>query len=203
MLAGFGSATAFSRSAVLRFAVAVSLTGWFVLSQAREFRQPTGFSLPVSQAQVNRATEWLAKRDRALPVVVADPHTFTVLSHYGSGNVKSRIVYLADPDLALKHLGHNSVERGMLDLLRPWFRMNVVEFAPYMAAHSRFLVYGNFVRLSFLNWLLPELHARGWRTELLNRAGDNLLLVAYRDHGATRAAHPAPPARSPAPVPAQ
>jgi hypothetical protein len=72
-----------------------------------------------------------------------------------------------------------------------------------MAAHSRFLVYGDFVRLSFLNWLVPELHARGWRTELLNRAGDNLLLVAYRDHGATRAAHPAPPASSPAPVPAQ
>ncbi len=60
----------------------------------------------------------------------------------------------------------------MLDLLRPWFRLNVLEFEPYMAAHARFLVYGDFVRLSFLNWLLPELHARGWRTELLNRGGD-------------------------------
>jgi hypothetical protein len=198
-----GSATAFRRSAALRLVIAVSLTGWFLLSQAREFIEPTGFSMPVSQAQVNRATEWLASRDRDLPVVVADAQTFAVLSHYGSGEVKSRIVYLADPDLALKHLGHNSVERGMLDLLRPWFHMNVVEFESYMAAHSRFLVYGDFVRLSFLNWLVPELHARGWRTELLNRAGDNLLLVAYRDHGATRAAHPAPPASSPAPVPAQ
>ena len=61
---------------------------------------------------------------------MADPQSFTVLSHYGSGEVKSRMVYLADPDLALKHLGHNSVERGMLDLLRPWFGMNVVEFEP-------------------------------------------------------------------------
>ena len=106
------------------------------------------------------------------------------------GEIKSRIVYLADPELALKHLGHNSVERGMLDLLRPWFRMNVVEFEPYVAAHSRFLVYGDFVRLSFLNWLLPELHARGWRTELLNLGGDDLLLLASRDDGATRRRRP-------------
>ena len=107
------------------------------------------------------------------------------------------MVYLADPDLALKRLGHNSVERGMLDLLRPWFRLNVLEFEPYIAAHARFLVYGDFVRLSFLNWLLPELHARGWRTELLNRGGDNLLLLATRDRG-TRAADPRLPPRSPA-----
>ncbi len=156
----------------MRFAIAVSLAGWFVLSQAREFMRTDRVLDAGEPGQVNRATEWLAKQDRDLPVVVADPQTFAVLSHYGSGEVKSRIVYLADPDLALKHLGHNSVERGMLDLLRPWFGMNVVEFEPYMAAHSRFLVYGDFVRLSFLNWLLPELHARGWRTELLNRAGD-------------------------------
>jgi hypothetical protein len=194
VLAGFGAAAAFRRSAAMRFVVAVSLVGWFLLSQARELIEPTGFSLPVSQAQVNRATEWLGNRDRDLAVVVADPQTFAVLSHYGSGEVKSRIVYLADPDLALKHLGHNSVERGMLDLLRPWFGMHVVAFEPYMAAHSRFLLYGDFVRLSFLNWLLPELHARGWRTELLNLGGDNMLFLASRDQGATRPADPARPA---------
>jgi hypothetical protein len=194
VLAGFGAAAAFRRSAAMRFVVAVTLVGWFLLSQAREFIQPTGFSMPVSRAQIDRATQWLANPDRDLPVVVADPQSFAVLSHYGSGEVKSRIVYLADPDLALKHLGHNSVERGMLDLLRPWFGMNVVEFEPYMAGHSRFLLYGDFVRLSFLNWLLPELHARGWRTELLNLGGDDMLFLAARDEGATRLASPSQPA---------
>ena len=47
---GFGTAAAFRRSAAMRFVVAVSLAGWFVLSQAREFIEPTGFSMPVSQA---------------------------------------------------------------------------------------------------------------------------------------------------------
>jgi hypothetical protein len=79
--------------------------------------------------------------------------------------------------------------------------MNVVEFEPYIAAHGRFLVYGDFVRLSFLNWLLPELHARGWRTELLNRGGDNLLLLAYRGYHGTRVADPAPPVGSRAAMP--
>ena len=199
VLAGFGSATAFRRSAALRLVIAISLIGWFLLGQAREFTEPTGFSLPVSQALVDRPTQWLADQDPELPVVVADAQSFAVLSHHGSADVKSRIVYLADPDLALKHLGHNSVERGMLDLLRPWFGMNVVDFEPYMAAHGRFLVYGDFVRLSFLNWLLPELHARGWRTELLDRGGDNLLLLAYRDQGATPAGDSPRPAGSPVP----
>jgi hypothetical protein len=50
------------------------------------------------------------------------------------------------------------------------------------------------VRLSFLNWLLPELHARGWRTELLNLGGDDMLFLAARDEGATRLAPPSQPA---------
>ena len=36
VLAGFGTAFAFRRSAAMRLIVAASLTGWFVLSQARE-----------------------------------------------------------------------------------------------------------------------------------------------------------------------
>ena len=51
----------------------------------------------------------------------------------------------------------------MLDLLKPWFGMNVVRFHPFLAAHPRFLVMGTSYGLSFLNWLLPELHARGMR----------------------------------------
>ena len=121
-------------------------------------------------------------------MVIADPHTFTVLSHYGRADIRTRIVYLADPDLALKHLGNNSVERGMLDLVQPWFRMHVVEFQPFIRQHDRFLVYGDFVRLAFLNWLVPELPAQGMHTELLNHAGDNLLLLAYRGSGSRAAA---------------
>jgi hypothetical protein len=182
LLAGLATELAFRRRPVLRVLVAACLAGWFVLSQARELIEPSDVSMPVNPGSIARPGEWVAAlRDRDLPIVVADPHTFTVLSHYGAHGITSRIVYLADPDRALKVLGHNSVERGMIDLLQPWFHMNVVRFEPFVEEHSRFFVYGNFVHKSFLNWILPELRAAGWHTELLNQAGDDMLFLASRE----------------------
>ncbi|HXE80753.1 MAG TPA: glycosyltransferase family 39 protein [Vicinamibacterales bacterium] len=177
LLTGAGVAAGFRRHPNARVVAAACLMGWFVLASARERLEPTGYSIPISAATIERPVEWVgAVPDRTLPVVIADPHTFTVVWHYGE-TIRPRLVYLADPDLALKHLGHNSVERGMLDLVKPWFGMRVEPFERFIAEHDRFLVYGDFVRRAFLNWLLPELHARGLRTELLNRAGDNMLLL--------------------------
>lgn len=182
VLAGQATELAFRRRPAVRVLVAACLAGWFVLSQARELLTPTGVSMPFGAVSVARPAEWVAAQpERDLPLVVADPHTFTVLSHYGTPSIKSRIVYLADPERALKILGQNSVERGMLDLVQPWFHLNVVRFEPFVTEHSRFLVYGDFVRLTFLNWIVVELRARGWHTELLNRAGDNMLLLASRE----------------------
>jgi hypothetical protein len=188
ILAGFASASALSRSALMRLLVAVSLCGWFFLSEARELIQPTGMTLPVSAESIARPAKWLeavpiGKQD--LPVVIADPQSFMTLSHYGAPEIKARLVYAADADRALARLGTNSVERGMLELVKPWFGLNVVPFKSFVAAHAEFFVYGDFLRISFLNWILPELHAQGMRTELLNQADDDMLLYVYRDgsHG--------------------
>jgi hypothetical protein len=181
VLTGFGAAVGFRRSPLLQIASSVIVIGWFGLSAGRELLQPTGDSMPVSRVAIDRPTEWVGRYGRSdLPVVIAEPHSFAVLSHYADPSLKPRIVYLADPARALARLGHNSVERGMLDLLAPWFPMNVVAFEPYVARHPDFLLYGDFVRLSFLNWILPELQDRGYRIELLDRAGDNMLLRATR-----------------------
>ncbi len=61
--------------------------------------------------------------------------------------------------------------------------MNVVEFEPFVAQHPQFLVYGDFFRMAFVNWMTAELRHRGMRLELLNREGDNLLLLASRHEG--------------------
>lgn len=179
VLGGFGMGRVARRHSLLALVTAGCLVGWFVLAQGREIVQPTGMSQPVTQQLIDRPADWLHAVPRTdLPLVVADPHNFTVLSHYGAPEVRERMVYLADPALALKHLGHNSVERGMLDLIGPWFGMRVVEFEPFLAGHDEFLIYGDFIRLGFLNWIVPELQARGMRLELLNRGGDNLFLLA-------------------------
>lgn len=184
ILGGFGAAVAFKRAPLMRLISLICLVGWFLVSNAREVFTADGPSFPVSRISIERPAEWLAAGGfRDLPFVVADPHTFTVLSHYGTPDLKSRLVYLADPDLALKHLGHNSVERGMLGLLKPWFGMKIVEFEPFIGDHPKVLLYGRF---GGLNWILPELQARGMRFELLNREGDNLFLLVTRQDSGVR-----------------
>jgi hypothetical protein len=194
VLAGLVTAELFRIRPSLRLLTLTGLVSWFALTQAREFIEPTAASQPVGRAAIERPAEWLKSAPNGnLPVVIADPHTFTVLSHYTDPALKARIVYLAHPDLSLKWLGHNSVERGMQQLLGPWFHMNVVDFEPFLAGHSQFLVYGDFFRLAFLNWIGSELRERGWHLELLNFEGDNLLLLATsRAAAATVSAAPDP-----------
>ena len=161
-------------------------------SQAREFIEPTGLSVPVSQAQVDRPTEWLAASGsgssgrRGRPAYVHRAVTLRLRR-----TVKSRIVYLADPDLALKHLGPQQ--------RRAWDARPAAALVRHERGASSSRTWrrtrgswcmGTSCGSSFLNWLLPELHARGWRTELLKRAGDNMLLLAYRDGGDTRRRDP-------------
>ena len=197
VLSGLGTAVAFRARPLLGLMAVSGLIVWFALSQARELIEPTGVSLPVARTTIDRPAEWLKSAPAGdLPVVIADPHTFTVLSHYAEPVLRSRLVYLADVDISLKRLGHNSVERGMQRLLRPWFHMNVLDFEPFIAQQPRFLVYGDFFRLAFLNWITPELRERGMHLELLNREGDNLLLLATR-HPAAVASTSADSARRP------
>jgi hypothetical protein len=182
VLGGFIVAVAFTSRPLMALVAVVCLVGWYGLARAREWVDPTSASTPVSDAALQGAVQLLrSDPERQLSLVVADPHTFTVLSHYAPPDIRSRLVYLADPDLALKRLGHNSVERGMIDLVKPWFRMNVVDYDTFVAQQPRFLVFGNVGALAFLNWLLPELQAHGMRLELRGRMGENLFLLASRD----------------------
>ena len=83
-----------------------------------------------------------------------------------------RLVYLADPELSLRYLGHNAVDQGFLQL-KPWFPVNIERYGPYVASRPRFLVYEGLG----LNWLLDELTAAEMRMELRGRNANTLLLL--------------------------
>ncbi|MDQ3753205.1 MAG: glycosyltransferase family 39 protein [Acidobacteriota bacterium] len=204
---GFGvlvaliAAKIFNNRAVMGLALVICFGGWFLLTQAREIRDPTGNSLgPFTSAALQSGVElFQSEREQALPIVAAEPHTLVHFSHYAPPEIASRMVYLADPSIALKRLGHNSVERGMVDLIKPWFGMNVTDYKTFVAEHPRFLVYGNFGGLGFLNWILPELQAENMRVEFRGRSGENLFFLVSRDEGVTASA----PARGSEAAPAQ
>lgn len=130
-----------------------------------------------------------SEQESELPVVVADPHNFMRLSHYAPRDLSFRFVYLADPERSLRHLGHNTMDRGILDL-RPWFHLNVQEFEPYKRAESRFLLYvhggylgGPWVNGQVgpsLNWIVSDLTATGWNLELRAREDNQLLFLVVR-----------------------
>lgn len=130
-----------------------------------------------------------SEQAEGLSIVCSDPHAFLVLSHYAPPEIRSRLVYLADPDASMRYLRHNSVERGMLDLLKPWFRLNVQEYRTYVASQQPFLLYVD--PQHFLNWVLQDLTASGAHIELKGQQEKGqyekvlLFRVSYGRHGDT------------------
>jgi Dolichyl-phosphate-mannose-protein mannosyltransferase len=110
-----------------------------------------------------------------LPIAVSDPHTFMKLAHYAPPNIARRIIYLADTEASLRYIGHNSVEKGMIDMIGPWFHLEVVEYQRFVSTGKRFLVYSK--PDQFLNWLLSDLDSAQMHMELLGRDQDAILLL--------------------------
>lgn len=159
--------------ALIGTAFLVFASGWFALvgyrtlhTTVQEAKNPfTSSSLLQAEAGMD------------LPIVASEPHIFMSLAYYAPPEITGRLVYLADPEASLRHLGHNSVDRGMVDLVGPWFRLPVEEYDSYIAAHPRFWVYGN---LGWLTWLTDELRDANVRIELKDRLGDQYLLLVTR-----------------------
>jgi hypothetical protein len=177
--------------ALAALVIVLGCWGWFTVSALRELIEPQ--RSPATMPAVEAAIATIRSvPDPRLRVAVADPHTFTVLTHYAPEDVRRRLVYLADPARALKHVRHNSVERGMLDLVGPWFGMDVEPYDTFLQLHPSFLVYGNFGALAFLNWLVPEVQGGGFRAEFLSIQGDVLFLQVSQEHNGRERASDTP-----------
>jgi len=109
-----------------------------------------------------------SSNEQNLPIVIGVPHTFLLLSHYAPSDVKSHLVYLANPILAGRLLGVTSIENGMVQLAGPFFQMKVVPFDAFLASNSRFLLYGS----RHWNWVNQALSERGVNFEFLAVLGD-------------------------------
>lgn len=106
--------------------------------------------------------------EKALPIVCSDAHNFLVFSHYAPPEIRDRLVYLADTEASMRYLGFDSIERGMFDLLKPWFRLNVQPYRNYLASKNDFLLIVD--SSDFLNWILTDLPSTGRHIELRGRS---------------------------------
>jgi hypothetical protein len=142
----------------------------------------------IINASWSKTYEFLqSEGDPRLPIVAGDLHTFMTLVHYAPPAIMSRVVYLANPQASIRYFGHDTVDRGILDL-KPWFHVAVQNYAPFVNSHDRFLVYarvrGARTWLGYFwgapwdwSWLLYELHEAPTRIELLGRNDDDLLFL--------------------------
>lgn len=147
----------------LPVAVLVLLMGLAFVGSARFYRKmvsDASSGAVVSQKDFSRMQCFLQAqcKDPTLPVVISDTHTFMMLVHYGEPSLVSRLVYLADPVDEAHYLGHNSIDQGMLDMVKPWFQVPVQPYAPFAASTPRFWLYCA-ARESSWNWALPQLLA--------------------------------------------
>ncbi len=183
VLVAYTSARLLDGRALIGAVVLVLSCGGFAMLSARSFPSTPEKVLGQGYALVRSAAE------SDLPVVVADLHTFMRLSHYAPRDLSSRFVYLADSERSFRHLGHDTMDRGILDL-RPWFHLNIQESEPYKTAESRFLLYvhggylgGPWVNGEVgpnLNWIVSDLIATGWHLELKTRQDNQLLFLVTR-----------------------
>jgi hypothetical protein len=120
--------------------------------------------------------EWLQRQPSTeLPIAITDPALFFEMSHYAPRETTERIFYVADPDDALRRVGTNWVDRGLLSMkqLVP-LRVQSLSELP-----KSFLVYES--GGSEFAWLLPELLERGFPVRIVaSRGGQRLCLISAR-----------------------
>jgi len=158
-----------NREAIVLILV-ISISIYFLLSGVRYYRKLS------DDRSAHKQTESFLRAHcpEGMPIVISDSHAFTTLAHYASPDLADRIVYLADPEASLRYLGHNSVEKGMLDLIKPVFALNVQEYRSYIRREERFMVYTRPVHS--LNWLLSELSRSDALVEMRGRDHDDIIL---------------------------
>jgi hypothetical protein len=93
-------------------------------------------------------------------IAIPDVTLFHRLSVYARRDLADRVVYLADPHLSVRYLGHDTVDRGLLQL-NPWFPLNVVWFRDWLIAHPSLLVYGSINDWNWVSFELPK-----WSNEI-------------------------------------
>lgn len=159
----------------------VFVFAWFVFTGIIQLRHQSSIT-----NSWQKTYAFLQEADRSqLPIVAADLHSFMTIAHYAPQNLSSRIVYLADPQASIRYLGHDTVDRGILDL-NPWFHVPVKKYASFMSTHTQFLIYARargipswlgYYWPGHLDWIFCELSGASVEIELRGWDDDDLLFL--------------------------
>jgi len=110
-----------------------------------------------------------------LPIAVADPMLFFELFHQSPAELRSRLFYAADPKIAIRRVGTDTMERALTDV-RTIASLPVKPFASVVNSSQKFLIIG-YPAVSF-GWLVEELTALHVPMSVVGSLGQGLILLA-------------------------
>lgn len=165
LAAGFGG---LSRTALTAAAV---LSLFFVGKQARAARSISGAS-----SYRHAIVEFLqAQQTSNYPIAIVDPHLFFELSHDAPA-FRHRLFYVAEPRLALRHVGTDAVDRGVIGMSQ-WAPLQVRKLTEVTGSRQPFLIYG-YPAPAGWDWLVQELSSLRIPMSSMGSFQGRLLLLA-------------------------
>jgi hypothetical protein len=113
----------------------------------------------------------------SIPLVIANPLTFLQYLYYGTPADTSRVLYVAEPALALQYVGTDTMDRN-LQLAQPYFSLPLITWTQLRREYPRFQMLAS---PSPFVWLPDKIKAEGARMTLLSVPGQVLLLEVSWD----------------------
>jgi hypothetical protein len=166
----FALCRALKASRRLGAAVMLVFVCWFLLKSVTSIRAQASENggLQTRLGQPFQETAWMRALARSpLPVLTTPAVFFMELQHYAPESVRSRIVYGADVQLALKYDGISTGDTGLLLFARR-LPLRVSPYTEFLARNPHFL-------------LCAETRNPTWQLKALLNAGAGARLVARSD----------------------
>jgi len=148
-------------------------SGVFLIQGIAEIVKP-GADARYDHSRMIRAIESDLPPD--LSIAVADPLLFFELSHQAPPAMKSRLFYVAEPEIALRRVGTDSVDRGFIGM-QPFAPLRVNTLASVLSARRKFLIVG-YPAASSWCWLIDELTSRHVPLSVVTSLGQGIVLLA-------------------------
>jgi hypothetical protein len=108
-----------------------------------------------------------------MPLVVCWGLRYLEMVQYVPPDVRDRLIYVVDPEIAGRVEHHNTVELGVL-LLARYVPLHIERPAPFIASHTRFLLYTGY---DHPDWLPAYLMERHYRLTLLESDANGSVYV--------------------------
>jgi len=104
------------------------------------------------------------------PILLAHPHDYLELASVAPAALAPRLIYLADPQAALRRNGSDTVDLGLQEM-RKLGPLHVHDYGPFVRRRPRFLALVTFHHGDW-NWVFPQLRADGMKIKLRAARGD-------------------------------